>query len=121
MRQQRAAAVKSAALRVLAGRYDIEQLCLESRLVELLRLDLEFHQTAAEMARNESLIRTLENLRDLTWRFYILFYRRHPPNPSQSFNNYAAIIDALERHDPGRAEARLEEHFRDTRRLFPNR
>ncbi len=117
---QRAAAAEIAALRALVGHYDIERLCFESRFVELLRLDLEFHQAVTQIARNKFLTRTLENLRDLTWRFYILFYRRHPPNPSQSFNNYAEIIDALERHDAGQAEARLEEHFRDTRRLFPS-
>ena len=117
---QRAAAAEIEALRTLVGRYDIERLCLESEFVELLRLDLEFHMAVTEMARNEFLVRTLENLRDLTWRFYILFYRRHPPSASQSFNNYVEIIDALERHDPAEVEARLEEHFRDTRRLFPS-
>ena len=117
---QRAAAAEIVALRELVGRHDIERLCRESRFLELLRLDLEFHEAVAEMARNEFLVKTLENLRDLTWRFYILFYRRHPPNASQSFNNYVEIIDSLARHDPAETEARLEEHFRDTRRLFPN-
>jgi DNA-binding GntR family transcriptional regulator len=117
---QRATADEIATLRSLVGRYDVEQLCAEAKFVELLRLDQQFHMAVAEISRNKFLVSTLENLRDLTWRFYILFYRRHSPDSAQSFNNYAEIIDALARHDPDLVEARMNEHFRDTRRLFPN-
>ncbi|MFO1062044.1 MAG: GntR family transcriptional regulator [Dongiaceae bacterium] len=116
---QRATAPEIAALEALVGGYDIERLCAERRFVELLRLDQEFHHAVAAISRNRFMVRTLENLRDLTWRFYILFYRRHPPTPRDSFNNYREVIAALARHDPDLVEKRLAAHFRDTRRLFP--
>jgi DNA-binding GntR family transcriptional regulator len=117
---QRATREEIAGLEALVGAYDIERLCAEQRFVELLRLDQDFHQAVTEISHNRFMVRTLENLRDLTWRFYILFYRRHPPEPEHSFNNYQEIIAALARHDADLVEAKLDEHFRDTRRLFPS-
>lgn len=116
---QRATPAEIAGLQALVGGADIARLCAEARFVELLRLDQDFHRAVAEVSRNRFLVRTLENLRDLTWRFYILFYRRHAPSPGDSFNNYGEIVAALARHDPDLVERRLDAHFRDTRRLFP--
>jgi DNA-binding GntR family transcriptional regulator len=106
------------ALRELVSGYDIPRLCAERRFDELLHLDQRFHDGVSLIARNKFVVRTLRNLRDLTWRFYIVYHKRHPAAPTDSFNNYVQIIDALERHDPDLVERLLEEHFRDTRHIF---
>jgi GntR family transcriptional regulator, rspAB operon transcriptional repressor len=87
-------------LRELVASYDVPGLCAERNFVELLRLDQEFHRAIAAISANKFLEQILENLRDLTWRFYILFYRRHAPHPDHGFNNYDAIVDALAARDP---------------------
>jgi DNA-binding GntR family transcriptional regulator len=106
-------------LRALLAAYDVPGLCAERNFVELLRLDQEFHRAIAAISANKFLEQILENLRDLTWRFYILFYRRHAPHPDHGFNNYGAIVDALAAHDPDLVEALLEAHFRGGRAVFP--
>jgi GntR family transcriptional regulator, rspAB operon transcriptional repressor len=107
------------ALRALVASYDVPGLCAERNFVELLRLDQEFHRAIAAIAANKFLEQILENLRDLTWRFYILFYRRHDPHPDEGFNNYDAIVEALAARDPDLLEERLKEHFRGGRAVFP--
>jgi DNA-binding GntR family transcriptional regulator len=118
---QRVSDADIAALRALVGGYDIERLCREQNFVELLRLDQRFHHAVTRLADNRYIQRTLDNLRDLTWRHYILFYRRNPPRPTDSFSNYAAVIDALAKRSPDLVEARLEEHFKDSMTIFPSR
>jgi len=108
-------------LETLVGGYDIERLCREQNFVELLRLDEAFHHAVAALADNRYILKTLDNLRDLTWRHYILFYRRNPPRPSDSFSNYADIIAALARRDPDLVETRLKQHFKDSMTIFPSR
>lgn len=92
---------------------DIARLCEEGRLVELLRLDQEMHQSITELAQNKFLDRDVQRLRDLTWRFHILFYRRRKPAPEQSFNNYEELIEALAAGDADRMERAVRDHFRD--------
>lgn len=92
---------------------DIARLCEEGRLVELLRLDQEMHQGVTELAQNKFLDRDVQRLRDLTWRFHILFYRRRKPAPEQSFNNYEELIEALAAGDADRMERAVRDHFRD--------
>jgi DNA-binding GntR family transcriptional regulator len=106
--------------RLVAG-YDLPKLCREQNFVELLRLDERFHHEVTRLADNRYLLRTLGNLRDLTWRHYILFYRRNPPRPTDSFSNYAEVIAAMARRDPDLVEARLKEHFKDSTTVFPSR
>lgn len=92
---------------------DIARLCEEGRFVELLRLDQEIHQGITELAQNKFLDRDVQRLRDLTWRFHILFYRRRNPTPEQSFNNYDELIEALAAGDPDRMERAVRDHFTD--------
>lgn len=97
----------------LASYGDIAKLCEEGRFVELLRLDEEMHQGITDLARNKFLSRDVQRLRDLTWRFHILFYRRRRPTPDQSFNNYEQLIEALAGGDPDRMERAVRGHFVD--------
>lgn len=106
-------------LRELVAGYDVPELCAERSFVELLRLDQEFHRAIAAISANTFLEQILENLRDLTWRFYFLFYRRHDPHPDDGFNNYDDIVDALAARDPDLVEERLKAHFRGGRAVFP--
>ena len=106
-------------LRELVSGYDVPALCAERNWVELLRLDQEFHLAIVAISANKFLEQILENLRDLTWRFYIMFYRRHDPHPDDGFNNYDEIVDALAARDPDLVEQRLKEHFRGGRAVFP--
>lgn len=110
-----------AALRGLVADYDVPTLCREQNFIELLRLDDRFHHAVTALADNRYMLRTLDNLRDLTWRHYILFYRRHPPRPTDSFSNYGEVIDAMARRDPDLVESRLREHYRDSTAIFPSR
>jgi DNA-binding GntR family transcriptional regulator len=106
------------ALASLVAGSDVAKLCAERNFVELLRLDQDFHRAVARISRNRFLDRTLEQLRDLTWRFYILFYRRRAPAETDSFNNYQEIVTALADRDPDSVEAALREHFRDPLAMF---
>lgn len=92
---------------------DIARLCEERRFAELLWLDQEMHHGITELAQNQFLDRDLQRLRDLTWRFHIIFYRRRRPTPEQSFNNYDELIEALAAGDPERMERAVRSHFRD--------
>lgn len=97
----------------LASYGDIARLCEEGRFVDLLRLDEEMHQGITDLAQNRFLSRDVQRLRDLTWRFHILFYRRRKPTPDQSFNNYDDLINALAAGDPDEMERAVRDHFRD--------
>jgi DNA-binding GntR family transcriptional regulator len=116
---QRIQADQAQQLRKLVAGFDVPRLCTEHNFVALLRLDQEFHRAVAAIAANTFLEQTLENLRDLTWRFYIMFYRRHAPEPGDGFNNYGEIVEALAARDPALVEERLKEHFRGGRAVFP--
>lgn len=97
----------------LASYGDIAKLCEKGRFVDLLRLDEEMHQGITDLARNKFLSRDVQRLRDLTWRFHILFYRRRRPTPDQSFNNYEELLEALAAGDPDRMERAVRGHFVD--------
>ena len=92
---------------------DIAKLCEEGDFVDLLRLDEEMHQGITDLAQNKFLSRDVQRLRDLTWRFHILFYRRRRPTPDQSFNNYEELIQALADGDPDEMERAVRAHFVD--------
>src|SRR5262249_23758660 len=109
---------EAAELGSLVDGWDVGKLCAERDFVELLRLDQDFHRAIARIARNRFLEGTLEQLRDLTWRFYMVFYRRRAPAETDSFNNYRVIVTALAERDPERVEAALREHFRDSLAMF---
>lgn len=106
-------------LRALVRSYDVPGLCAERNFVELLHLDQAFHRALVAISANKFLEQILENLRDLTWRFYFLFYRRHDPHADDGFNNYEEILDALAARNPDLVEERLKEHFRGGRAVFP--
>lgn len=106
-------------LYALVRRYDVPALCEDGELAELLRLDDAVHQGITDLAQNRFLSDDLQELRDLTWRFHILFYRRRRPTPDNSFNNYAELIDALATRDPDEVEAATRAHFRDYEQGFP--
>jgi DNA-binding GntR family transcriptional regulator len=116
---QRIQADQAQQLSELVAGFDVPRLCAERNFVALLRLDQEFHRAVAAISANTFLEQTLENLRDLTWRFYIMFYRRHAPEPDDGFNNYSEIVEALAARDPALVEERLKEHFRGGRAVFP--
>lgn len=97
----------------LASYGNIAELCEQGRFVDLLRLDEEMHQGITDLARNKFLSRDVQRLRDLTWRFHILFYRRRRPTPDQSFNNYDELIEALADGDADRMERAVRDHFVD--------
>lgn len=97
----------------LAAYGDIATICGEERFVELLRLDQDMHKGITDLAQNKFLARDLQRLRDLTWRFHILFYRRRKPTPDQSFNNYDELLEALARRDPDQMERAVRAHFVD--------
>jgi DNA-binding GntR family transcriptional regulator len=116
---ERIQASQAQQLRELVAGFDVPRLCTERNFVALLRLDQEFHRAVAAISANTFLEQILENLRDLTWRFYIMFYRRHAPEPDDGFNNYREIVEALTARDPALVEERLKEHFRGGRAVFP--
>jgi DNA-binding GntR family transcriptional regulator len=98
-------------LRKLIAQYDVEELCKKTDIPNLLKLDHEFHRAVTTITNNRFIEKTLDNLRDFTWRFHILFYRRRRPNPRDHFNNYISIIDALESRDPDQVEKCILDHF----------
>ena len=106
-------------MRALVEGYDVAALCADRKIGELLRLDQNFHHAVTAVTENRFLVRILDNLRDMTWRFHFLFYKRRAPHPTDSFNNYGAIIQGLASHDAERVEAALNDHFGDYRRIFP--
>jgi DNA-binding GntR family transcriptional regulator len=115
---QRARPEQVAALRGLVASYDVAQLCAGPNIVELLRLDQGFHRAVSAMADNKFLTESLQHLRDLTWRFHVLLYRRVPPSPQDSFNNYQAIADAIAAGDVGLVARQIDSHFGDERRAL---
>ena len=116
---QRIDSAQAQKLYELVDSQDVPRLCAERDFVGLLRLDQDFHRAVAAISANKFLEQILENLRDLTWRFYIMFYRRHAPQPDDGFNNYREIVDALAARDGELVEERLKEHFRGGRTAFP--
>jgi len=98
-------------LRTLIAQYNVEELCKTPDIPNLLKLDHEFHRAVTAITKNRFIEKTLDNLRDFTWRFHILFYRRRRPNPRDHFNNYISIIDALASRDPDQVEKCILEHF----------
>lgn len=115
---QRARPEQVAALRALVDAYDVPKLCVGPDIAELLHLDQDFHRAVADMADNKFLTDNLQHLRDLTWRFHVVLYRRVPPTPQDSFNNYRTIVDAIATGDAGAAAHHLDAHFGDEQRAF---
>lgn len=115
---QRARPDQVAELRALVASYDVAQLCAGPNIVELLRLDQGFHRAISDMADNKFLTESLQHLRDLTWRFHVLLYRRVPPTPRDSFNNYHALTEAIAAGDADGAAHQIDAHFGDERRVL---
>lgn len=70
----------------------------------------EFHQRIAEMAGNAFLVRTLRELESLTSLIIVLYDK--PQMPACACDEHAALVDAIESHDPERAAALMLEHMR---------
>ncbi len=106
-------------LREDLAQYNVTQLCERGDFVQLLRLDQAMHDGIAILSDNKFLVRDLQRLRDLTWRFHVLYYRRRRPTVDDSFNNYDRLLDALAAQDPDHMENMVREHFRDYQLGFP--
>ena len=76
----------------------------------LTMLTGEFHQRIAEMAGNAFLVRTLRELESLTSLIIVLYDK--PQMPACACDEHAALVDAIEAHDPDRAAALMLEHMR---------
>ena len=76
----------------------------------IIRLTGEFHQSIAEIAGNRFLARTLRELETLTCLVIILYDA--PNNPACPPDEHAALVDAIEARDAGRAAALMQEHLR---------
>jgi GntR family transcriptional regulator, rspAB operon transcriptional repressor len=80
----------------------------------LMLLDREFHLLVAKAARNDVLIELLRNLHERSLRFW--FISLNAPTQYQLVQDeHATILEAIGRHDPGKAEAAMRRHIESFR------
>lgn len=86
-----------------------------SRPQDLVPLNRRFHQAIYEAAHNEYLTRTLNGLYDA---FVLLSGStfRIPTSLRASDDEHLAIIEAIEAHDPDKAEAAARKHIKSAQR-----
>jgi len=75
------------------------------------RYDLAFHVALADASGNTVLAQILEVVRD-SMLCFMKDFTQIPGAPRTALRHHAAIVDAVERHDPHKAERYMEEHIR---------
>lgn len=80
----------------------------------LMLLDREFHLLVAKAARNDVLTELLRNLHERSLRFW--FISLNAPTQYQLVQDeHATILEAISRHDPGKADAAMRRHIQSFR------
>jgi DNA-binding GntR family transcriptional regulator len=82
-----------------------------NRPEDLVPLNRRFHQAIYEAAHNQYLTQALNELHDALVLLSGSTFRI-PPRPQMSNEEHLAIIEAIEAHDPNRAEAAARKHIR---------
>lgn len=81
----------------------------------LMLLDREFHLAVATAARNEVLTEFLRNLHERSLRFW--FSSLNAPTQYQLVHDeHAAILEAISRHEPDKADTAMRRHIESFRR-----
>ncbi len=81
----------------------------------LMLLDREFHFIIARAARNDVLTELLRNLHERSLRFW--FISLNAPTQYQLVQDeHAAILDAIGRHEPAKADTAMRQHIESFRR-----
>jgi DNA-binding FadR family transcriptional regulator len=83
----------------------------EEQVIELVKLDREFHHTIARAAGNELLLALLDGLAQPTMRMRIWRGLSTPEVLIQTLDEHQAIVDALESHDAALAHAAATVHI----------
>lgn len=91
----------------------ISALCESHDTQALLALDTAFHQALSAGAQNRFLEKSLDNLRDISWRFHALYQRRQQAAPRNPTAHYEAILAAVAQRDPDGAAVAMTQYLTD--------
>ena len=80
----------------------------------MMLLDREFHLLIAKAAKNEVLTELLRNLHERSLRFWFISLNA-PTQYGTVQSEHAAILDAIRKHNPDKAEAAMRHHIKSFR------
>jgi GntR family transcriptional repressor for pyruvate dehydrogenase complex len=78
---------------------------------DFINKDVEFHMLIAKSSKNQVLMKVVQTIRDILYKFIADFFTAMPETVKNATDYHTKIFRAIERHDPIEAKKQMESHI----------
>jgi len=96
---------------------ELQKMQNENDLQNYCKINSEFHQILLENCQNRKLIKLVENLRKLIYRFRIISFAV-PGRIQKSIEEHERILEAIQKGDPEAVRKAMEDHWKHKKEML---